>query len=193
MTGESTTRRARLEERRDELGEGAAVEEAEMTTDEFVETIKAGTGRIPLPGGGSFDIQRDVRHALGDALPQILPKGIVVSGVELARLEYRDGKWKGAAELLLLLDKYVAHVKGTLPDGTKRRASVTHQLYPLTALERVSVVTTYETEMAQTDIRSVQLEVSFGDTGLLKATATLPDAEVKHVLAFAQQLLAAPR
>jgi hypothetical protein len=54
-------------------------------------------------------------------------------------------------------------------------------------------VTTYETEMAQTDIRSVQLEVSFGDTGLLKATATLPDAEVKHVLAFAQQLLAAPR
>jgi hypothetical protein len=64
-----------LEERRDELGEGAAVEEADMTTDEFVETIKAGTGRIPLPGGGSFDIQRDVRHALGDACRRYCRRG----------------------------------------------------------------------------------------------------------------------
>lgn len=162
-----------------------------MTTDEFVETIRtAKAAEIPLPGGGHLTIGTHAeRSALHEALSQALPKGTVVGGIQLARLEYVNSNWRGHIEFLLLLDSCLVSVKGTLKEGKRRTLNFSQRLRPLSRLEDVTVTTNHEEQAGQVYMRSVELLATFGGADPVKLTAELPDVEIKLVLQLARQLL----
>ena len=146
-----------------------------MTADVFVESLKS---------------PRAIKRALLDSLSQLLPQREMLASIELAHLEYHNSDWHGRTEFLLLLDSYVVHVKGILKDEERRTLSLSHNLFPLSALEEVTVTTAYEEKVQQVYIRSVKFSATFDGGGDIKAEAELPEGEVKKVLTFAQKLLA---
>lgn len=162
-----------------------------MTKDEFVESILK-SAQVPLPGGAALAVEaRSVRTALHDALAQVLPKEMILGGIELDRLQYANDAWQGKVEFALVLENRVVHVVGTLKEGSRRTLALSHTFIPLTSLSNVAVVTNFEEQASQVYMRSVDVVVDFETAPPLKLTARLPDNDPKHVIQFAQALLAA--
>lgn len=156
-----------------------------MTPKEIAERLK-----VVLPG---FVLPTSVDAALYDALSQVLPEPDIRSGVVLDTIRREDNKWKGHVEYLLLLDRQVLHVKGTLIEGPKVTLRTSHHVFPLAALRRVTVTTDHEHQIGQTYLRAVELVLNLGDGTSFTAKAELPEAAVNLVLAFARSLLEALR
>lgn len=154
-----------------------------MTPKEIAERLK-----VVLPG---FVLPRGVDDALYDTLSQVLPEPDICSGVVLDTIRREDQKWKGHVECLLLLNRQVLHVKGTMIEGPKATLHTSHHVFPLTALRRVTVTTDHEHQIDQAYMRAVEVVLNLDDGTSFTAKAELPKPEVNLVLAFARSLLEA--
>ena len=79
-----------------------------MTTDDFLKKLEEPRGKVELQSSVLSPGARTLRYALLGGLKSVLPKGTVIDGIELQRI---DADWQGETEWVMLLDSCVVHLR----------------------------------------------------------------------------------
>lgn len=127
---------------------------------------------------------------VADSLAQVLPpKQQIFYGVPLDSLEYRDHKWHGKLDWILLIHGYLVRLIGELQKAGSERAFVlAYSFYPLSTIQRATVTTDHVETRAGVFFRSIRLTVEFRDDKI-EASASLPSDTADALARLSRYLL----
>ena len=155
-----------------------------MTTDDFLSKLEEPSGKVELQSSVLSPGARTLRYALLGGLKSVLPKGTVIDGIELQRI---DADWQGETEWVMLLDSCVVHLRLDTIERP-RRYRLRCRIHPLSTLLSVDTETEHQEEMQLVQVRQAKITLTF-TKDLISATCESPDQNAA-LLSFANRVLA---